>query len=110
MASHLICGQTNCYITVSQPVVNQVTNDLYVTLVAAFDPPTYHDTTIIIKLSIYMVQITHNLKWYVCAHANSSHKTRIASNHVFTHGLSAKHVGEIKCYKHAYVYIVFVMK
>ena len=28
MASHLFCGQTNYYITVSQPVVNQVTNDL----------------------------------------------------------------------------------
>ena len=28
MASHLIDGQTNYYITVSQPVVNQVTNDL----------------------------------------------------------------------------------
>ena len=25
---HFICGQNNCYITVSQPVVNRVTNDL----------------------------------------------------------------------------------
>ena len=28
MASHLICGQTNCYITVLQPVVNWVTSDM----------------------------------------------------------------------------------
>ena len=28
MASHLICGQTNYYTTVSQPVVNWVTNGL----------------------------------------------------------------------------------
>ena len=28
MASHLTCSQTNYYITVSQPVVNQLTNDL----------------------------------------------------------------------------------
>ena len=28
IASYLICGQTNYYITVSQPVVNWVTNGL----------------------------------------------------------------------------------
>ena len=27
MASHIICGQTNYYITVSQPVVNWLTNN-----------------------------------------------------------------------------------
>ena len=28
MALHLICGQTNYYITLSKPVVNRETNDL----------------------------------------------------------------------------------
>ena len=45
MASHLVCGQNKCYITVSQPVVNRVTNDTYVVLVVDFDLPKHHDTS-----------------------------------------------------------------
>ena len=58
VASHIICGQTNYYITVSQPVGNQVANKWFVTLVAAFDPPMHHDTNMN-KLHIGRVYNTH---------------------------------------------------
>ena len=47
MASHLMCVQMNYYKIVLPVVVNQFTNDLLAEVVA-FDPPTYHDTTLVV--------------------------------------------------------------
>ena len=47
MASHLICGQANYYITVSQLVFKK-----FVTLAVTFDLPTQYDTTTLIEVQI----------------------------------------------------------